>query len=108
MSLDGSSESNDTHRLSKSTGKGTYASVEHGLHCLAAAGVSFGISAVVSSASDFDDMQGFAQRLRELGASELELTLAMQSSGMFEPACHRPAERVRSSSKSGQFSESKR
>lgn len=84
VSLDGSSESNDTHRLSKSTGKGTYASVERGLHCLAAAGVPFGISAVVSSASDFENMRGFVQRLQELGASELELTLAMQTENLKE------------------------
>ena len=84
VSLDGDSKTNDAHRISKSTGGGTYEMVETGLHRLADAGVPFGISSVISSASDFDEMRAFAEHLRELGASELELTLAMQTANLAE------------------------
>lgn len=78
VSLDGPPETNDGLRVLKS-GKGTYEITERGLETLSRSGVRFGVSSVVSSQTRLEQMEQFIDRLVELGASELELTLVMQT-----------------------------
>jgi len=79
VSLDGPPQANDSLRVLKSGG-GTYHATETGISLLAEAGVRFGISSVISRNTDMDAMKAFIVHLSDLGAAELELTLAMQTS----------------------------
>lgn len=78
VSLDGLPETNDSLRTLKS-GKGTYEITERGLKTLASNGVRFGVSSVISKKTKMESMEKFIDELVELGASELELNLVMQT-----------------------------
>jgi len=80
VSLDGPPSVNDRMRTLKMVDSGpTYDLIESGLRNLAAAGHPFGVSTVVSRATDFSVMHRFVDRVREFGADEIELTLVMQT-----------------------------
>lgn len=79
VSLDGPPETNDSLRVLKS-GKGTYDITERGLEILSRQGVPFGVSSVISRQTRLEQMMSFIDRLVQLNASELELTLVMQTS----------------------------
>jgi uncharacterized protein len=77
VSLDGLKKTNDSNRTYHN-GKGTFDRVTSKLRLLHSHGLRFGISSVVSRATDFDEMRSFIDKVVEFGASELELTLVMQ------------------------------
>ena len=78
VSLDGPAAVNDAFRLAKSGG-GTFSMVERALRLLGERGTAYGVSSVITAKSDFASMRPFIDHLVELGASELELTLVMQT-----------------------------
>lgn len=78
VSLDGPQAVNDAFRLAKSGG-GTYSVVETALRLLAAHATPYGVSSVITSRSDFSSMRSFIDHVANLGASELEMTLVMQT-----------------------------
>jgi uncharacterized protein len=78
VSLDGPPEVHDLARPLKVTSQSTYGLVERALRNLSGVGHPFGVSTVVSHATDFPKMRRFIDRVVELGAREIELTLVMQ------------------------------
>lgn len=79
VSLDGPPETNNALRLLKTEGS-SFHLCERGIQLLASSGARFGISSVISNLTNFRSFLGFVQRVAEFGATELELTLAMQTS----------------------------
>lgn len=79
VSLDGPPSVHNKMRVLKRLGGGpTYEVTEAALRHLASVGHPFGVSTVLSCVTDFDVMPGFIDRIADLGAREVELTLAMQ------------------------------
>ena len=80
VSLDGPPTVNNQLRTLKVADAGpTYELIESALRSLSAAGHPFGVSTVISRATDFSVMHGFIDRVRGFGADEIELTLVMQT-----------------------------
>jgi uncharacterized protein len=78
VSLDGPPETHDTFRILKAGGS-TYDLVMRGMLRLQDASVPYGVSAVLSSATDLRKYHRFCDDVASAGASELELNLAMQT-----------------------------
>ena len=79
ISLDGPPAVNNAFRVWKGVhGGSTYEAIEASLRNLHEVGHPFGVSTVVSRATDFPTMTAFVDRLTEYGVREIELTLAMQ------------------------------
>lgn len=78
VSLDGAPSSNDLLRIRRRGGS-AYERCELGIERLSAAGLQFGISSVISLATDFESYLRFMRRMVGLGAREMELTLVMQT-----------------------------
>jgi len=80
VSLDGPPSVNDAMRTLKMVDAGpTYDLIESALRNLAGVGHPFGVSTVVSRATDFSVMHAFIDRVGAFGANEIELTLVMQT-----------------------------
>lgn len=82
VSLDGDARLNDSNRVFKVGGAGTYHAIDRGIRRLRSAGTPFGVSSVVSKDIRLDDMFKFIDHICEVGAAELELTLVMQTQEM--------------------------
>jgi uncharacterized protein len=94
ISLDGPPSVNDRLRTLKVVDSGpTYALVEPALRNLAEVGHRFGVSTVISRATDFSVMPAFIDRLRGFGADEIELTLVMQTDPLRAQARYGEVER---------------
>jgi uncharacterized protein len=78
VSLDGPPITNNKLRVFKD-GEGTFDAVVRGLEQLRATDVHFSISSVISESSSLDPFKQFIVNMMELGVTDFEFTLAMQT-----------------------------